>query len=78
MPHPFPAYPGLGYLDATLIANNSLIAYPFILTTEAFKVLGWPKDPLTEKPVPLWLQGAVIDGLWLKYLTVGPALNLIW
>ncbi|MBA7507258.1 hypothetical protein ES706_05976 [subsurface metagenome] len=70
MPHPFPAYLSPGYFDATLIANNSLVAYPFILTTKAFEVFSWAKDSLTEKPIPFWLQGAVVDSLWLGYLTV--------
>jgi hypothetical protein len=78
MSHPFSAHLRLSYLDATLIANNPLIAYPFILTTKAFKVFGWAKDPLTEKSVSLRLQGTVINGLRLDYLAVRPAFNLFW
>ncbi len=77
MPHSFPTYLRPSYLNTTLIANNSLVAYPFILTTGTFKVFNRTEDSLTEKPVPFWLQGTVVDGLWLGYLTVGPAPDLL-
>jgi hypothetical protein len=70
MPHPFPAHLSPGYLNTTLIANNPLIAYPFIFTTKAFEVFSGTKDSLTEKAIPFRLQGAVIESLWLGYLTV--------
>jgi hypothetical protein len=70
MSHTFPTYLSPGDLNTTLIANNPLVAYPFVLTAIALEVLGWTKDSLTEEPVPLWLQGAVVDSFWLGYLTV--------
>ncbi len=77
MPHPFPAYLRLGYLDPALIADNAFIAYPFILTAIAFKVLGRPEDSLTEKTVSFRFEGTVINRLRFGYLTVRPASYLL-
>jgi hypothetical protein len=78
MSHPFPAYLRPGYLNATFITNNPFIAYLFIFATEAFEVFGGTKDSLAEKSVSFWLQGTVVNRLWLGYFAIGPASNLLW
>jgi hypothetical protein len=77
MPHALPAYFGSGNLNAAFITDNTLVAYPLILTTVAFKVLGWAKDSLTEKAISFRLQGSIVNGLWFGYLTIGPASDLL-
>jgi hypothetical protein len=76
VPHTLSAYFGSGYLNAALIADDSLIAYLLVLTTVALEVFGRTKNSLAEQPVSFRLQGAIVDCLWLGYLAIRPASNL--
>ena len=78
MSHAFPADLRAGHFDAAFIADDSLVAYSLVLTAVTFEVLGWAKDSLAEEAIPFWFQGTIVDGLWLGYLTIGPASNLFW
>ena len=71
--HPLPADLGAGHLDAAAVADLALVADALVLTAVAFPVLRRPENALAEQAVPLGLQGAVIDGLRLFHLAVGPA-----
>ena len=77
MSHTLSTNAGFGYFNATTIADNALIANLLILTTMTLPVLLGSKDLLTEQTVPLGLQGSVVDGLRLRYLTVGPLEDLL-
>ena len=74
--HPLPADAGPGDLHAAAVADLALIADLFILTAVALPVLGGAKDAFTEQAVPLGFQGAVVDGLRLFDLAVGPLADL--
>ena len=74
--HPLPADVGPGDLYAAAVTDFALIADLLILAAVALPVLGGAKDPFTEQAVPLGLQGAVIDGLRLFYLAIGPVTDL--
>ena len=74
--HPLPADAGPGDLHAAAVADLALVADLLILAAVALPVLGGAKDAFTEQAVPLGLQGAVVDGLRLLDLAVGPLADL--
>ena len=75
--HAFPTYFGTGYFDSTLITDNSFVADFLVLAAVAFKVLGRTKYSLAEKAVSFRFQRTIVYGLWLGYLAIGPASNLL-
>ncbi len=70
--HPLAANLGAGDLDATALADDALEANPLVLAAVALPVLGRAEDLLAEESVLLRLEGAVVDGLRLLHLAVGP------
>ena len=67
-----------GNFHATAIADDALIAHPLVFAAIAFKVLRRAEDALAEETVLLRLEGTVIDGLRLGYLSIRPVSNLFW
>src|SRR4029079_975663 len=63
--------------DASLIADDALVAHALVLAAVALEVLLRSKDLFTEQAVFLRLERAVVDRLRLGYLAVGPAPNLL-
>ncbi len=61
-----------GDLDAAALADDALEAHALVLAAVALPVLGRTEDLLAEETVLLRLEGAVVDGLRLLDLTVGP------
>src|SRR5690606_14913896 len=59
-------------LHAAALADDALEAHPLVLAAVALPVLGRTEDLLAEEPVLLRLEGAVVDGLRLLDLAVGP------
>ena len=70
MTHTVTTHLGSCYFNATLITDDTLIAYTLILATVALPVLSRTKDTLTEEPVTLGLEGAIVDRLRLSDLPV--------
>src|SRR5205085_3757802 len=70
--HALAADLGSGDLDAAALADDALEADALVLAAVALPVLGGTEDLLAEEPVLLRLQGAVVDGLRLLDLAVGP------
>ena len=68
---------GLGHLNATALTNDALVADALVLTTSALPVTGGAEDALAEEAVLLRLQGAVVNGLRLFDLALGPATNIV-
>ena len=68
-PHAVATDPAFGHLYAAALTDNATVTNPFVLTTMAFPVLGRAKNLLTEKPIHLGLEGAVIDRFWFGHLT---------
>ena len=77
MAHALAADLGAGHLDAAFVADDALIAHALVLAAVALPVLGGPKDALAEEPILFGLERAVIDGLRLGHLAVGPAADLL-
>ena len=70
--HALTAHLGAGDFHAAAVADLALIADLLILAAVALPVLGGPENALAEQAVPFRLQGAVVDGLRLFHLAVGP------
>jgi len=77
MTHAFAPYLAAGYFNSTAVANYAFIAYSFILTAVALPVFGGAKDFFTEKTFLFGLESAVVDGLGLLDLSLGPFPDLI-
>ena len=75
--HALPADLGAGDLHAAAVADLALIANLLILAAVALPVLRGPENALTVQTVLLGLQGAVVDGLRLFDLAVGPLPDLL-
>src|SRR3954471_9920575 len=56
---------GQGHLDAALLADDAAILHALVLAAQALVILDRPEDAGAEQPVPLRLEGAVVDGLGL-------------
>ncbi len=65
------------HLDAAALADDALEADPLVLAAVALPVPGRAEDLLAEEPVLLRPQRAVVDGLRLLDLAVGPGADLI-
>ena len=65
------------HFDRALLADDALVLHALVLAAQALVVLDRPEDARAEQPVALGLEGAVIDGLRLFDLAVGPGQNLV-
>src|SRR5690606_8785170 len=70
--HPLTAHLGAGDLDAAALADDAAEPDALVLAAVALPVLGRTEDLLAEEPVLLRLERAVVDGLRLLDLAVGP------
>ena len=64
-------------LDAALLADDPAVLHALVLAAVALVVLHRPEDLRAEEPVPLRLEGPVVDGLRLLDLAVGPLADLL-
>ncbi len=76
VPHAVAAHDALGDLHPAALAHLALKALALVLAAGALVVLGGAEDALVEKPIPLGLQGAVVDGFGLLHLPVAPGADL--
>src|SRR3954453_23872562 len=63
-------------LDRALLTDDALVLHALVLAAQALVVLDRAKDARAEQAVTLRLEGAVVDGLRLFDLAVGPRQNL--
>ena len=77
MAHPLPADLCAGDFHTALFADDALVAAPLVAAAVALPVLGGSEDTLAEQAVPFGLQRAVVDGLGLFHLAVGPLQDLL-
>ncbi len=75
--HALTAHRGLGDLDAAALADDALEADALVLAARALPVARGSEDLLAEQTVLLGLQGAVVDGLGLLDLAVGPTTDVV-
>ena len=76
VPHALTADLGACHLDAAPVADHALVADLLVLAAVALPVLRGTEDALAEQPVLLRPKRAVINGLRLRDLAVGPLFNL--
>ena len=77
MAHALAAHLGQRHFHAAFFANDAAELHPLILAAKALIILDRAKDPRAEKPIPLRLEGAVIDGFRLLDLAIGPGADLL-
>jgi hypothetical protein len=77
VPHALAPHLGQRDLHAALVADHAAVADALELAAVALPVLDRTEDPLAEEPVPLRLEGAVVDGLGLRDLTEAPPTDLV-
>jgi hypothetical protein len=70
---PLATHLGLRHLHAAAVADDPAVADPLVLAAVALPVLDGAEDLLAEEPVPLRLEGAVVDRLRLRHLAMRPA-----
>src|SRR5258708_15575699 len=76
MAHALAPDPRQRYFDRAFFADDALVLHPLVLAAQALVILDRPKDARAEQTVALGLEGAVVDGLRLLDLAVGPGQNL--
>ena len=76
MAHTLTANLGGCHFNAAVFADNALKANALVFAAVTLPVLHRSKDLLAEKTVTFRFQGAVVDGLGLFYLTMGPFANI--
>src|SRR5262249_41919892 len=64
-------------LDAALLADDALVLHPLVLAAQALIVLDRAENARAEETVTLGLERAVVDGLRLLDLAVGPRQNFL-
>ncbi len=77
MAHPFPSDFCKGDLYPALFADDAAVLEALVLAAEALVVLDRPEDLGAEQTVSLRLESAVVDGLGLLHLAVGPGADLL-
>ena len=77
MAHALAPHAGQRDFDRALFADDALVLHALVLAAQALVVLDRPEDARAEQAVALGLEGAVIDGLGLFDLAVGPGQNLL-
>jgi len=75
--HPLAPDLGAGDLDAALVADDALVANALVLAAVALPVARRAEDALVEQAVLLRAQRAVVDGLGLGNLALGPVADLL-
>src|SRR5690606_8262381 len=60
-----------------LLADDALELHALVLAAQALIVLHGAEDAGAEQPVPLRLEGTVVDGLGLLDLAIGPAQDFL-
>src|ERR1700688_5035649 len=66
-----------GDLDAALLADDALVLHALVLAAQALVILDRPEDAGAEQPVPLRLEGAVVDRLRLLDFAERPGADLL-
>ncbi len=73
--HALAAHPGECHLDAATVTNDAAMLDPLVLAAGAFPILDRAKDAFTEQAAFFGLECAVIDGLGVLNLPLGPGTN---
>ena len=71
--HPLSPNAAEGYLDATSVANHSLVLNALVLAARAFPITRRAEDALAKKPTFFRLERPIVDGLGILDLSLAPA-----
>src|SRR6266702_450525 len=77
MAHAVAAHLRQGDLDPAFLADDAAILHALVLAAQALVILDRTKDAGAEQPVPLRLEGAVVDRLGLLDLAAGPGADAL-
>src|SRR5205823_2075077 len=77
MAHAVAAHLRQSDLDPAFLADDAAILHALVLAAQALVILDRTKDAGAEQPVPLRLEGAVVDRLGLLDLAVGPGADAL-
>ncbi len=77
MAHALAPHLGEGHFDAAFLADDAAMLQSLVLSAEALVVLRRAEDLRAKKAISLRLEGAVVDGLRLLHLAVGPRPDLV-
>ena len=75
--HALATHLGASDLDSAALTDDPFVAHALVLAAGALPVPGGAEDLLAEEAVLLGLEGAVVDGLGLLDLAVGPRANVL-
>ena len=70
--HALPSDTCLSHFHAAAVADHAAMLDPLVLAAGTFPVLDWAKNPLAKKPPLLRLKRAIVDGLGVLDLALGP------
>ena len=77
MAHALAPHLGERHFHAALLADDAAELHALVLAAQALVILDRPEDAGAEQPVPLRLERAVVDGLRLLDLAIGPGADLL-
>src|SRR5882757_10661630 len=77
MAHALAPHAAERHFDRALLADDALVLHALVLAAQALVILDRPEDARAEQAVTLRLERAVVDGLGLLDLAVGPGQNLL-
>ncbi|CAB4854906.1 unannotated protein [freshwater metagenome] len=77
MTHALTTYLGTCYFYTASLADDSLKANALVLTAVALPVTSRSEDLLVKEAVFFWLEGSVVDCLWLLYFSKRPLTNMV-
>ena len=77
VPHALPAHFGPCDFHATAIAYHAPETNALVFAAIAFEILRGAKYAFAEKAILLWLESALVYGLWLGDLTIRPRSYLL-
>src|SRR4051812_30495040 len=77
MAHALAAHLGQRHFNAAFLADHSAVLQALVLAAHAFVVLDRSESARAEETVALRLERAVVDGLRLLHLAVGPRADLL-
>src|SRR5271168_3382541 len=64
-------------LNAALFADDAAILHALVLAAQTFVITDRPENTGAEQAIPLRLEGAVVDCLWLLDFAEGPGANTL-
>src|ERR1039457_1522244 len=75
--HALAAHLAHRHFNAALVADDAAVLHALVLAAEALPVGHRSKDAGAEQSVALRLEGTVVDGFGLGYLTMRPAADFL-